>query len=1039
MQENNRNNESVSCLSVIIDLIPDPVLVMDSSAKIIFANKLIGKITGYKKEQLIGKNFYTLGFISEEYKRSKVKNKKNKSKGSNIPPYEIRLTAKNGEAIYLKAEGNRFINEEETLDLAVFHYVTKQNKIQNELQKGLRENEEKFQGITNSIKEAIITVDQEATVTYWNAAAENIFGYTSKEAIGKSVHELVVPNSMCKEGKERIQTSVKTFGETGMGYFTVGNVELVGRRKNGCEFPAELSISPVKLCGKMNAVGVVKDITKRKQNEQKLREAEQRYHALFNQAPLGVLVVDPETAGFVEFNDIAHTQLGYLREEFEEMTVYDIEAAESPEKIREHIEELAAERGGEFETEHRTKKGDIKNILVTSRSFQSDGKTFLHCVYRDITEIKKVQKALIENEELSRAIVVNAPIGIATSDASYHFVSANEAFCIILGYSEDELRKLTFKEITHPKDLNESIRKMDDLQAGRISSFVVEKRYIKKDGTTMVGRVITNAIRERTGQPILFIAELEDITKSKQLEDDLRSSEERFRAISTSAMDAIILSDEEDNIVYWNPAAEKSFGFKENEAVGKKLADLVIPPHGQKKHEALLNELRQRTLSKKQAGYMALRKNGSLFPMDLAVVSVQLKDKNCLLSIVRDITEWKAMEEALRQERDMLENMAANIDAGLTLIGKDYRVLWANKLLKKIYGKDLENKFCYSIYDKSNKICQDCGVRKVFENGATVDRHDYQLKFDGRDDWVELIVTPVKDKDGKVVAALELAVNITERKRLQTKLAEYSQRLEELVQKRTEQLKKTQAELVKSERLAAIGELAGMVGHDLRNPLSGIKNSAYFMKKKGNDISQTQAQEMLEIINKCVDYSNKIVNDLLDYSREVRLELREESLNKLLTESLCILDISEKIEISNRLNDAPTVKIDADKIKRVFINLIKNAIDAMPNGGKIAIDSNQVNGNLEVSFSDTGNGIADDVLPKLFSPLFTTKAQGMGFGLAICKRIIEAHGGTIKVKTIKNKGTTFTVTLPIESKHEIGGENTWINIPESSLLTTMKQ
>jgi signal transduction histidine kinase len=78
-------------------------------------------------------------------------------------------------------------------------------------------------------------------------------------------------------------------------------------------------------------------------------------------------------------------------------------------------------------------------------------------------------------------------------------------------------------------------------------------------------------------------------------------------------------------------------------------------------------------------------------------------------------------------------------------------------------------------------------------------------------------------------------------------------------------------------------------------------------------------------------------------------------------------------------------------------------------------------------------------LPKLFSPLFTTKAQGMGFGLAICKRIIEAHGGTIKVKTTKNKGTTFTVTLPIEPKHEIGGENTWINIPESSLLTTMKQ
>lgn len=780
MLENNKNNEPSDCLSVLIDLIPDPVVAIDSAGKIIFANKIIGKFTGYTKEQIIGKNFSELGFISKEYKLLMAKNAEKRLAGSNIPPYEIKITTKSGEVKCLKINGNRIMSEGKSLDLAIFH---------------------------------------------------------------------------------------------------------------------------------------------------------------------------------------------------------------------------------------------------------------------DITEIKKVQNALIESEELSRAIVANAPIGIATSDASCHFVSANEAFCRILGYAEDELRKLTFKKITHPEDLRESLQKMEELQAGLIPFFVMEKRYIKKDGTTIVGKVITNAIRNQTGQPILFIVELEDITKSKQLEDDLRSSEERFRAISTSAMDAIILSDEEDRVIYWNPAAEKMFGFTEREAVGRKLAELVIPPHVHNKHGELLKELLKHPISKKHFGYLALRKDGSLFPIDLAVVSVELKDKSCLLSIVRDITEWKAMEEALRQERDMLESMATNIDAGLTIISRDYRVLWANQRLRQVGGSNnIENRYCYSVFNKAScGICQDCGIKKIFENGAVIDRHDYHVKNGDYERWIELIATPVKDKDGKVVAALELAVDITERKRLQTKLAEYSQKLEELVQKRTEQLKKTQAELVKSERLAAIGELAGMVGHDLRNPLTGIKNSAYFMKKKGDEISQTQAQEMLETINKCVDYSNKIVNDLLDYSKEIRLELREESLKKLLTESLDLSDISEKIELLNHLNDKPTVKIDADKIKRVFINLIKNAIDAMPNGGKITIDSKQVNGNLEVSFSDTGVGITDDVLPKLFSPLFTTKAQGMGFGLAICKRIIEAHGGTITVKTVKDKGTTFTVTLPIEPKLEIGGENTWINIPESSLSTTMKQ
>ncbi len=1142
----------------MVDLIPDPVLVLNSSGKIVAANKIVGKYSGYKKEELIGKNFSSFSFLSEDYKQLLSRNVEDRLAGSTILPYEIRLTAKNGEVKILRINGNRFVKAGEELDFAIFRDVTEENKIQNELRQGLVESEEKFHNITNSIKEAIIIVNEEAKVTYWNSAAEKTFGFTCKEAVGKDIHKLVVPRSMCKEGRERAAESVKIFAQTGMGYFTVGNVELVGQHKDGTEFPVELSISPTKLMGKWSAVAVVKNITKRKQSEQKLRDAEQRYHAIFNQAPLGVLVIDPETTRFIEFNDVAHQQFGYSREEFEKITICDLATNESSEKVKSHMKDILKKGADEFEILLRTKNGDIKNTSITARTFQSAGKKYLHCICRDLSEIEKVQNALIESEagyrqlvelaqegiwaidsdfttvfvnprmaemlgyaesemigrklfdfldkekvakiretlqqfrnqeidglveyafprkdgthidtiitmstitddqgqitgtlavisdiserkraeralkeseELSKAIVANAPIGIATSDLRYHFLSANEAFCKILGYEEEEIRKLTFKEITCPEDLPESEAKMAALENGIISSLVHEKRYFKKDGTTIVGRIIVNAIRNQTGQPILFIAELEDITKSKRLEDDLRSSEERFRAISTSAMDAIILSDEEDRVIYWNPAAEKMFGFLQSEAIGRKLAELVIPPHGQKKHEALLKELMHNQLSKRHFGFNALKKDGNTFPMDLTVATVTLKEKKCLLSIVRDVTEWKAMEEALKQERDMLENMAANIDAGLTIISKDYRILWANQLLKQINGNDLENKLCYSIFNKSNQVCQDCGVRKVFESGATSDRHDFHFTFDGRDDWVELIVTPVKDKNGKVIAALELAVNITERKRLQTKLGEYSQKLEELVQKRTEQLKKTQAELVKSERLAAIGELAGMVGHDLRNPLSGIKNSAYFMKKKGNQISQTQAQEMLETIDKCVNYSNKIVNDLLDYSRELHLERNEESLKKLLSECLRLLDLPEKIEIQNHLEDELTFKVDSDKIKRVFINLIKNAIDAMPNGGKITVDGKRTDGIFEISFADTGPGIAENVLPKLFAPLFTTKAQGMGFGLAICKRIIEAHGGTIAVKTAKDKGTTFTLTFPIEPKFEVGGENTWINIQESS-------
>ncbi len=137
-----------------------------------------------------------------------------------------------------------------------------------------------------------------------------------------------------KKAKARIDESLKTFAETGTGYYTVGEVELVGRRKDGSEFPAKLTISPIKLDGNWNAVGLVKDMTNRKQIDLKMTEAEQRYDALFDQAQLGVLLVDPKTAAFIEFNDIAHLQLDYSREDFKKLTVFDIRSVRNQPKRR---------------------------------------------------------------------------------------------------------------------------------------------------------------------------------------------------------------------------------------------------------------------------------------------------------------------------------------------------------------------------------------------------------------------------------------------------------------------------------------------------------------------------------------------------------------------------------------------------------------------------------------------------------------------------------------------------------------------------------
>ena len=177
---------------------------------------------------------------------------------------------------------------------------------------------------------------------------------------------------------------------------------------------------------------------------------------------------------------------------------------------------------------------------------------------------------------------------------------------------------------------------------------------------------------------------------------------------------------------------------------------------------------------------------------------------------------------------------------------------------------------------------------------------------------------------------------------------------------------------------------------------------------------------MVQEIKEGVDHSSKIVNDLLDYARNMRLELQMSSVYEVVTDALTMVKVPENVQVINTVSEEPNLKVDKNKIERVFINLVKNAIEAMPNGGTVEINSKQANGSVDITFADTGTGIPEDVLPKIFSPLFTTKAQGMGFGLAICKRIIEAHGGTIKVETEKCKGTTFEVSLPVETKQTTG-------------------
>ena len=256
--------------------------------------------------------------------------------------------------------------------------------------------------------------------------------------------------------------------------------------------------------------------------------------------------------------------------------------------------------------------------------------------------------------------------------------------------------------------------------------------------------------------------------------------------------------------------------------------------------------------------------------------------------------------------------------------------------------------------------------------------------------------------------------------------------LERKLDKANEDLRRTQEQLLKTERIAAIGDLAGMIGHDLRNPLQGIAGATYYLRTRKNGSLDDKDHAMLDTIERCVVYSNKIVNDLLEYSKEINLDIVETNPQSLVEDALRQFETPDSVEIVNQTQAKPTLVIDKDKIERVFKNLIKNAFDAMPDGGKLTIKSERIKDMVVFSFEDTGIGMPEETLSKLWTPLFTTKAKGMGFGLAISKRIIEAHGGKITVESKLGRGSLFTVIFPLKAKPTENGQNRYLSTADIS-------
>jgi PAS domain S-box-containing protein len=444
---------------------------------------------------------------------------------------------------------------------------------------------------------------------------------------------------------------------------------------------------------------------------------------------------------------------------------------------------------------------------------------------------------------------------------------------------------------------------------------------------------------------------------------------------------------------------------------------------------AISNTRRRYELERRNAQQISLMKSSAEM-----IHSIDLRTRlKAILDAISGLG-WRRVVLSVRQQNLDIGRPQDIVSAGLTKKEEEY--LWENRqpgtAWQERVGPDFER---FKLGEFYYLPWSDPWVRQRFSQG-TVSSH---LKPEEMVDWNpdDLLYAPLRLADGRIVGvvsiddpvggrrptqeslmpfelflhqaavAIENARLIEQLDSAKAEVQEYAKELEAKVEERTKELVEAQARLLKSERLAAIGELAGMIGHDLRNPLTGIAGAAYYLKSKHAKKLDARSGEMLQIIERSIGYSNKIINDLLEYSKEIKLDLIETNPKMIMRETMFHLKVPRNVKVIDKTRSKPKFMVDKEKMLRVFTNLIRNAVDAMPKGGTVIVRNESAGDKVFFSFIDNGAGMSKKTLDKLWTPLFTTKAKGMGFGLPICKRFVEGHGGKISAESEEGNGSTL--------------------------------
>lgn len=419
--------------------------------------------------------------------------------------------------------------------------------------------------------------------------------------------------------------------------------------------------------------------------------------------------------------------------------------------------------------------------------------------------------------------------------------------------------------------------------------------------------------------------------------------------------------------------------------------------------------------------------------------------------MVKFIRRQNENEESLKDLKEIALTALDNIAEGILVLSRELKIIFANKKIMNLTGlreSEVIGNFCYKVTHHREQPCQPpydiCPIQKILESGEPISVLHTHFDKEGNEFYAEVSAYPVKNEKGEVVQFVHIARDVTDRVKAERALAaavEAEKKRAAELEKAYKQLEEMQDMLIQAEKLNAIGQLASGVAHEVRNPLAIILQGVNYLENRIST-KEIDISEILTMLKDSIKRADKIINALFDFSRATVLNLQPENINSILENSLSLVKARFKFEnidiILETKKDIANVLTDKNKLEQVFINILLNAVQAMPRGGKIIIRSydkqleeirNGIGKRAEdhfqigertviVEIEDTGIGIPGENLKKIFDPFFTTKGStgGAGLGLSVTRNIIHMHRGLIYAESRLGKGTKITIILKIAQR-----------------------